>query len=409
MGKDRLLVTASKLAARPAHVHPSLVAEVDLYNVPGLVDGASFDIHRHWKDVQDTSPDVFWTPYNGGHWCAARYADIASISADAENFSNCDIFVPQGSAPKQTPVNVDPPEHGGFRKLLMPTFTPAMLAKAEESARAAAISLIEKIKPRGECEFVHDFSKVVPTIALMTLLNLPVDDLDYLVSIAGRLTPGDPESPQYWAKVSAYVQDQIEDRRKNPRGDYISSLFGATVYGREITDQEIFDMALMLIAGGLDTVAVSLSFTASFLAQSPSHRRQLIEDPSLVEKAAEELMRRFGIASVGRVAAKDVEISGATIKAGESVILIYPLAGLDERANDQPLTVDFNRKGGKHLLFGTGIHTCVGNRLAKRELRLFLREWLARIPDFSIAPGTTPKVHSGVLTEIEDLRLVWEN
>ena len=284
-----------------------------------------------------------------------------------------------------------------------------MLSKAEDSARTAAISLIDKIRPRGECEFVHDFSKIVPIVGLMTLIDLPVDDLDHLMSIAGKLTPRDPESPQYWAKISDYVRGRIEVRRSEPCDDYISSLFGATVYGREITNQEIFDMALMLIAGGLDTVAIALSFAASFLAQSPSHRRQLIENPSLVDQASEELMRRFGIANVGRVAAKDVEINGATIKAGESVILLYPLAGLDERANNQPLTVDFNRSGGRHLLFGTGIHTCVGNRLAKRELRLFLREWLARIPEFRIAPGTTPKVHSGVLNEIEELRLVWNN
>lgn len=384
------------------------MAEVDLYNVPGLVDGASFDIHRHWKEVQETSPDVFWTPYNGGHWCAARYADIARVAVDAENFSNRDIFVPQGSAPKQTPANVDPPEHGGFRKLLMPTFNPSMLAQAEDRAREAAIALIDKIKPRGECEFVHDFSKVVPVIALMTLINLPLGDLDYLLSVAGRLTPRDPESAQYWADLSKYVQGQIDERRNNPCDDYISSLLDATVGGRKVTDQEIFDMALMVIAGGLDTVAISLSFAASFLAQSPSHRKQLVENPSLVDQASEEFLRRFGIANVGRVAAKDVEVNGATIKAGESLILLYPLAGLDERANDQPLKVDFERKNGKHLLFGTGIHTCIGNRLAKRELRLFLREWLARIPDFQIAPGTTPKVHSGVLNEIEKLNLVWD-
>lgn len=402
------MAVASKLAAIPQHVPPSLVAEVDLYNVPGLVDGASFDLHLHWKHVQDKASDIFWTPYNGGHWCAARYADIARIAVDAINFSNRDIFVPQGSAPKQTPANIDPPEHGAFRKLLMPTFTPAMLTMAEDSARVAIISLIDKLKSRGGCEFVYDFSKIVPIIALMKLLNLPMDDLDYLVSIAGRFTPRDPEAPQYWAKISAYVQYQIDVRRKDPCDDYISSLFGAKVGGREITDQEIFDMALMLIAGGLDTVAISLSFAACFLAQSSSHRRQLIANPSLIDPAAEELLRRFGIANVGRVAAKDVEVNGAKIKAGESLILLYPLAGLDERVNDNPLDIDFERNGGKHLLFGTGIHTCVGNRLAKRELRLFLREWLARIPEFRIAPGTIPKVHSGVLNEIEELNLVWD-
>jgi cytochrome P450 len=396
------------LAAKPDHVPAALVSEIDLYNVPGLDDGHTGDIHRLWKNVQDSHPDIFWTPLNGGHWLATRHDTMARVAVDAVRFSSRDIFVPKNSAPTLTPANSDPPEHSGFRKLLMPTFSPAMLAKASDRARDAAIALIERLRPNGGCEFVSEFSKIMPIVAFMTLVDLPLGDLDYLQSVAGKLTPRDPESAASWAELSRYVNAQIDARRHQPGDDFLSTLLTAQAGGRKLTEQEIFNLALQVISGGLDTVAISLTFVASFLAQNPHHREQLVGNPDLIERAVEEFLRRFGVANLARVAVEDTELDGVTIKAGESLVLLYPLAGLDERANERPLEVDFHRKGAKHLIFGTGIHTCIGNRLAKREMRLFLEEWLKRIPSFSLAPNTIPKAHSGVLNEIEELHLVWD-
>ncbi|MCK9542842.1 MAG: cytochrome P450, partial [Novosphingobium sp.] len=91
-----------------------------------------------------------------------------------------------------------------------------------------------------------------------------------------------------------------------------------------------------------------------------------------------------------------------------SVLMMYPLAGLDDAVHDDPLTVDYQRRNPQHLVFGTGPHTCIGNRLGKREIRLFIEEWLKRIPDFELAPGTEPKVKCGIVNQIEELHLVWD-
>jgi cytochrome P450 len=392
---------------KPDHIPDELVYDVDIYNLPGLVDGYTDDIHLLWKKLQDTHPPMFWTPRNGGHWFLTRHDIILKTGINAESFSNSDIFVPKGSAPFLTPTNMDPPEHIGFRKLLMPSFAPASLERASDQARAAAIALIEELRPQGSCEFVRDFSSIMPIVAFMTLINLPMIDLAFLKSVGGTFTPGEG-GRDGWAKLSAYVQSQIAMRRKNPQDDFISSLLHATANGQPLTEEQIFSMVLLIVAGGLDTVATQMSFVAAFLAENPDYRRRIIAEPAIIDAAIEEMFRRFGVSNIARVATRDCEIDGVAVRKNESVMLIYPLAGLDETKNPDPMIVNFDRKGGRHLLFGSGVHTCIGNRLAKRELRLFLEEWLSRIPDFEIAPGTRPVESTGVTNRLHTLHLVWD-
>lgn len=209
------------------------------------------------------------------------------------------------------------------------------------------------------------------------------------------LAPSNPEHPKAWADLSTYVAGRIEIRRKEPGDDFLSHMLTSTVVGRPLTDAEMFSMALLVIAGGLDTVAISIGFATAFLAQNPDHCRALIANPEMLDKAIDEFLRRFGISSIGRVVAHDTEFHGAQMREGDSVLLMFPL------------TVAFNRKVSRHLIFGTGPHTCIGNRLGKREIKLFLEEWLQRIPDFALAPGKTPKVTAGVVNNLEELHLVW--
>ncbi len=400
-------VDRASVAPTPAHVPAELVRDIDIYSLPGLVDGRTDDIHAIWKHIQDTHPPIFWTPRNGGHWMLTRYDVMRTVGTNANQFSNCDIFVPKGTAPFLTPTNMDPPQHTAFRNLLMPTFSPASLARAADQARNAAVSIIEQLRPKGRCEFVDEFSSVMPIVAFMSLVNLPTDDLAFLRKATDDLSPTNIDPMQGWAPLSAYVEAQINLRRANPQDDFISSLLQAKVDGRPLTPEQIFSMTLLVISGGLDTVKIALSFAAAFLAQNPKHRRELIEHPERIDNAVEELFRRFGVSNIARVAKDDCEIDGVDVKKGESILLVYPLAGLDESKTRDPLTVDFSREQPRHLIFGSGVHTCIGNRLARRELRLFLREWLSRIPDFEIAPETRPVETTGVTNYINELHLVW--
>ena len=167
-------------------------------------------------------------------------------------------------------------------------------------------------------------------------------------------------------------------------------------------------MIFLLLVGGLDTVASAMGFAARFLATSEAHRRELIEHPERIPDAVEELLRRFPVVNAGRVVVRDMEYKGVEMRAGDQIIMPTTLHGVDDRKFDDPLKVDFARPTPIHSTFGNGAHRCPGSLLARTELKIFLEEWLKRIPDFRIKPGTTPQVRAGVNATLCSLQLVWD-
>lgn len=392
----------------PDHVPHALVRDVDLYAPPGIDGRTSADIHTVWKGVQDSHPPVFWTPRYGGHWIATRYAEIEHMLQHPAIFSSEETFIPRGVIPDMFPVCLDPPDHGPIRKLLMPAFSPKVLTKATDRARAAAIEIIERIKPTGGCEFVHDFAGAMPIIAFLTLIDLPEQDQGYLRNLAIYMSsPAHPKSAAAWEEMSGYVREKIAARRQEPRDDLITSLLHADVGGKPLTDDEVFSLCLVVVGGGLDTVVSMTSFAACHLAQHGEIRQRLVSEPDKLGDAVEEITRRFGTSNLGRLVAEDTVLGEARLRRGDLIVGIFPAAGLDERVNDDPMTFDLDRKRRRHLAFGTGAHTCIGNNLARRELRIFLEEWMSRIPDFHLAPGTQPVMTTGVVNSMESLHLSW--
>lgn len=392
----------------PAHVPVELVRDVDLYAPPGMDGSVTSDIHAVWKAVQDSHPPIFWTPRHGGHWILTRYKDMEQMLMKHQVFSSAECFIPRDTLPYMLPVQLDPPEHGKFRKLLMPAFTPTVLGRATERARRAAIDIIEEVRPKGGCEFVRDFAGTMPIIAFLTLINLPEEDQPYLRNLAIYMSsPTHPKSAEAWVEISDYVRRQITLRRAEPRQDLITSLIHARVNDRPLTNDEIFSLCLVVVGGGLDTVASMTAFAACFLAQHPKHRRELAANPELLGDAVDEIARRFGTSNLGRIVREDTVLGDAEMRAGDMIVGMFPLAGLDETVNPEPMQVDFARQRRRHLAFGTGPHTCIGNHLARRELRIFLEEWFARIPDFHVTPGTTPKMTTGLVNSMEELHLSW--
>jgi cytochrome P450 len=170
-----------------------------------------------------------------------------------------------------------------------------------------------------------------------------------------------------------------------------------------------FGMLANVIFGGLDTVAASLSFVTRWLAENPEPRKELARNPTMIPDAEEELYRRFGIPQTARVIAQDFVYKDVPFRRGEQILLSKTLHGLDERRYPDPLKVDFARKRAPHAAFGDGPHRCPGSFLARQELKIFLEEWLARIPDFRIKPGTTPVTSSGMVNGVLSLQLAWDS
>ena len=393
----------------PANVPADRCFDFDIFNLDGVEDGCAEDLHVAWKKVHDTYPPVFWTPRYGGHWVLTRYPQISRMQSDYESFSNREFLIPRGVVPLQIPEQLDPPEHTEYRKLLMPAFLPKALTSVTEKARQVAIELIERLQPQGRCEFVRDFAGTMPIVAFLTMLSLPESDDAYLRGLAVYMSkPNHERSAAAWEEVSAYVRHWIERRRREPANDLISSLVHAKVQGRALTDDEVFSMCLLVLGGGLDTVVSMTSFVACYLAQHPAHRRELVEHPERIDVAVEECARRFGTSNLARIMRRDTELDGQVLREGDMVVGIFPLAGLDENVNPDPMKLDFTREQPRHLAFGTGPHTCPGAVLARREIRIFLQEWLPRIPDFRLEPGTRPRVTTGVVNSMSELHLQWD-
>ena len=184
-------------------------------------------------------------------------------------------------------------------------------------------------------------------------------------------------------------------------------MVNAKVHGRDYTPEETFGMMVNVIFGGLDTVAASIGFLTRHLAEHAELRRQLVDDRSLIPVAIEEFLRRFGIPNTARLITHDFEYGGVTFKRGEQIMLPKTLHGLDERRYADPLTVDLGRPASRHAAFGEGPHRCPGAGLARMELRVFLEEWLQRVPEFRIEPGLRPVTSSGQVNGMMSLPLAW--
>jgi cytochrome P450 len=393
---------------RPAHVPEDLVMDLDIYDVVLKED----DLATTWLEIKETAPaPVFWTDRNEGHWVILDGRDIEKVYSSPEIFSSQDIFIPPNGSRDNVliPLEMDPPESIKYRKVIQSAMMPSAIVALVERARDESIAIIEGLAPKGRCEFVEDFAGVLPIIVFLALVDLPAEDRHILVPLAEMSTR--PETPEQRLEghraLRKYLEDNIERRRANPGPDLLSKIALAQIDGRQVSMDEALRFASTVMIGGLDTVTNLLGFTALYLARNPGHRHQLLENPDLINAAADEFVRRFGVVGVARRVVQDVEMGGASMKAGDMVFTPSWMYAADDSIVSDPLTVDFNRKNGRNLTFGGGAHVCLGMHLAKRELRIFLEEWITRIPDFEVDTQRDFKIATGIVSGLTAMSLKW--
>jgi len=396
------------LSEPPAHVPSELIRDVDIFNLPGAKDG----VHAAWKRLQTEMPPVFWTPRNGGYWMAVRAKEILEIQNDAVTYSMRASLVPRNPRPYPAPpMDFDPPEHTPWRILISPAFSPKVVAEVEDMARQTAVALIESFVPRGEVEFVSEFTKVLPIVVFLTMMHLPPEDREQLLPFADAIVKSPHPTKIHEARLGlkAYIERAVADRRANPRDDLITKILNSKVAGQPVDEAHAVGMLTLLLSGGLDTVKNLLGFCALFLATHPEHVRQLVNKPELIPHAAEELLRRHGVSNTARLVTKDAVLAGVELKEGDQIQQFSGLVGLDSETVSDPMTVDFSRPAPiPHATFGNGPHRCPGSILAKRELLLWLEEWLKRIPEFRVKPGTVPQQDAGMVNNVSELWLSWD-
>jgi cytochrome P450 len=361
--------------------------------------------------VQQEAPRIFWTPRNGGYWMITRGRDIEEVQKDYEHFSMKGMLIPNNPRPYPAPpLDFEPPDHAPWRLLISPAFSPKVVAHVEETVRSVAIDLINGFEPHGECEFVTEFTKVLPIVVFLTMMNLPPEDRFELMPHADAIARSPHPTQIHTARLAlkAYIQKSVDARKVNPQDDLITKLMGSTIKGEPIAEEYVVGMCTLVLSGGLDTVKNLLGFIAQFLATHPDHVRQLRENRDLLPHAIEELIRRHGVSNTARLIVKDYDFLGVSLKAGEQLQGVTALVGLDDETVADPMTVDFNRPAPiPHAAFGNGPHRCPGSILARREVKVWLEEWLPRIPEFWIKPGTVPQNAAGMVNNMSELWLAW--
>jgi cytochrome P450 len=342
-------------------------------------------------------------------------ADVRHVLQHPEVFSSGIDAVEIGQVRPLIPLQIDPPHHRNFRKLLDPIFAPKQVALLEDQTRALVTELIGKVADQGTCNFHHSVAEPLPTTVFLQLLGLPVERLqEFLALKDGIIRPPvttDAERVEYTRgvgqKIYAVLQEAIDERQEQRTDDFLSMFLDAEVDGQRLTNDDVLDIGYLFFLAGLDTVTSSLDCMLSYLAQHPEQRQRLVEDPSLIPHAIEEMLRwETPVQGVVRVTTQDTEISGCPIKKGQVVSVMLGSANTDERTWSEVDSIDFDRIENRHLAFGGGNHRCLGSHLARMELRVTLEEWHRAVPEYRIKEGID-LVYTQGLRAVENLELVW--
>ncbi|MFE9327629.1 cytochrome P450 [Nocardia sp. NPDC052278] len=388
----------------PPHVPPHLIRDYDHVSGP--------EVMRHPPSaIDDLREDAraFYSPRHGGFWVLTRYQDIRAAFHDPELFPQWGKGVPVNPfARTYIPLNLNPPEHHSVRKALIPLLSPRRVRALEDVIRDTARNQIARIAPQGQCEFVTDFALTLPAAMFCGLLGLPVEQFPIFNEMSNDLIyrpaqiqrdEGIEAARAFRAdanrSIEEFMRDIVELRKRERADDMISFLLDSSIDGQPMTEDEVFNIATLMFFAGTDSTGSAIAFAFAFLAEHPRQRQRIVDDPSIVGKAADELLRFHGFHHITRQVSRDTEFAGVRMRAGDLVLLPTGGANHDPREFTDPTEVNFDRKATHHLTFGNGIHRCIGAPLATLELRVALEEFHRFVPEYSIAPGQQVEYLSG--------------
>ncbi|MCW2722952.1 cytochrome P450 [Pseudonocardia sp.] len=363
------------------------VPVLDFDSVPMGVDRG-----RGWAVVREAGPVVKM----GDFYYVTRREDVVDALRRPELFSSKKAFDILGSPIPLVPISFDPPDHTRYRKILQPFFSPRTLGAMLPSLQQQIEDLIDDLAAAGECEAVSGIAEPYPSQVFLTLFGLPVADRDRLmvwkdavIALADSpnlegvdLTPA--------LELFTYLNETIAARRKDPGEDILSQL----ITGEEaLNDQDAIGLSFLFVLAGLDTVTASIGFALHELARDPELRRSLVADPERIPEFVEEVVRLEPPAPVlPRVTTAEVTIGGVTLPPDTFVRLCLGSANREEGLVATPDDVLLDGVAHRHWGFGGGPHRCLGSHLARMELKLVVTEWLRRVPEFELAPGTEPRI-----------------
>ncbi len=393
----------------PSHVPVSSVWDEDFGRFTMELD----DPYEAGARLHD-GPEIVWSThgYRGeqGAWMIVGFDAMRQAFVDHERFSSVDSAGTRGLLGvqwQQVPIEFDPPDHKIYRKFLNPLFAPKAVSERAGMVEIVCSNLVERLAKKDSCEFITEFAQLMPSYVFLHIMGMPEEQVEEFLDweretlwtedVAVRLAGA--------AKIRDYLVGLIEQRQRRPMPDLISAIACAEIDGRAIKADEAIGFCYSLFLGGLDTVMSVMGFAMCHLAANKPLQQMLRAHPELISKTVDEFLRAYGVVVMRRTVRNDCEFRGQVMKAGDQVMLPTPIAGRDPRQFKSPHRIDPHRTDKSGLTFGSGVHTCVGMHLARRELRVAFSAWLGRFKDISISDKDQVRHRTGITWGVDCLPL----
>lgn len=385
------------------------VADIDLsdpafWALPRDQRYAAFDVLRRDAPVSWQKPPVAWSsptdyPALPGYWAVTRHADVRTVGRDTSRFTATHGVSPydnrdgEDRALIESWMVLDPPEVHKFRGIFAKAFAPKMIRSLEGWVERAIRDAIARVADRGECDFFHDLTYDFPITVICDMLGIPASDRPHFkhtmdLAFSGYGTEGSSRvSVDAVRELNEYGSELARHRRRQPADDLISALALAEIDGQSLSDADLGSSFFNIASGGMETTGTAAAHFLIILSRHPDQRRRWQENfEELAPTAIEELLRWAPVViSFRRVARIDTELSGQPIAAGDHVYMYFPAANFDGTVFEDPYRFDLERDPNPHVSFGYGPHFCIGNELARMELKTFYRELFRILPDIDLA------------------------
>jgi cytochrome P450 len=325
----------------------------------------------------------------GGFQILLDYEDVKKVHSDNRFSTEPGMFRPVVDRPRLPPTEYDVPEHAKWRELFRLGVDASTPKKIEAGVREDVVGLIEGFRSNGRCELVSDFCVPVPLLAICRILGLDPEEGAELRRLTDELMEHlmDPvKAAGPYAALAEFGVAQVENRRANPRDDFLTALANAEMDGRPLNDDEIAQTMASMLSAGHETSTVLMTSMMYEILSRPDVRQQLIADPTLIPAAVEEVLRLHPpVMGLYRRAKEETSIQGVEIPKDGDVLLCWAATNRDAKVFDDPHSFRLDRKRNRHLTFGWGTHACLGAPVARLEMHLGLEELLKRLPDIKLA------------------------
>lgn len=369
------------------------------------------DFWRQVNHLRDTCPvgwsDQLWSDYDSGYWFINDFANAQKAGANWRLFSSAG-----GAAPVQfdldimrmIPLETDPPMHRDIRKALNPFFTQEAMSAQEPRVAEIVERLMERCLAQaadGTVDFIAEFTRRLPPLVFFEgFLGQKEEDIDWILEVLEVLLAAPERALEVVPRLLFWDAELLESRRAEGRRDDMAGIIAhlGDADGLELDERERVETLNLMMMAGMETTMGGLASVAYVLAESPDARKLLRDaDEELLDSAVDEFLRHASpVTGAGRTMTEDAEVGGCPMKAGDRVLINWAAANHDPAQFENPEELIFDRENAaSHVAFGAGIHRCLGNHLARREVKAMIRA-VCNLSTFDMEPGFTPSFRASM-------------